>query len=494
MNFLFSQHLNVSELEPEWQNEYRRIGKLYATWGGWLAALFYPLGILSQWHVPKENELLWWFMMLFPTPVILLTLALQRILKFRHEIVFEVVAVALFTSAAYRPNCIDWVPYLVSNIICFIAAAVMTILYPVIFVINFTYIIGINILFFALFCKQPIINFFVSNEFPGFFVVGILSFSISIFRYYILKSNFMNSLMLKITLRQLDEKNKSLEIAQAELLSQQEEILAQRDFIATQNSELEQKNRMITDSIRYAQRIQQAMLPLSEAMRAVFPEHFVVYQPRDIVSGDFYWLQEKDHYIFLAAADCTGHGVPGALMSTIGNSLLEQTVVEHGITTPNAILSEMRMLVQKALKQRETANKDGMDIALVRIDKAKKELVFAGARAPILIVQHNTLLYTRGDLTDIGGDDYANKHFTNHYFSFEQPLVFYLFSDGYQDQFGGPNNKRFGIKRLKELALQVHALPMEQQKQIFIETLNHWQAQSMQPQLDDIMLIGVRLM
>ncbi|WP_250632637.1 SpoIIE family protein phosphatase [Rhodoflexus caldus] len=493
MKFLLPKYLNLSEFEPEWQKEYKRIGTWYAIWGGLVAALFYPTGILSQLHIPKDNESLWWFMMLFPTPVILATIALQRIFKFRHEIVFEVIAVALFTSAAYRPNCVDWVPYLVSNIICFIAAAVMTILYPVIFIVNFAFIIFINITFFIAFCDKPLLDFFVSSEFPGFFVVGLVSFSISIFRYYILKSNFINSLALKKTLQQLDEKNQSLEIAQAELLSQQEEILAQRDFIAVQNSELETKNRMITDSIRYAQRIQQAILPLNETLAETLPEHFVLYQPRDIVSGDFYWLQEKDGYIFIASADCTGHGVPGAFMSMIGNNLLEQAVVEHGVLTPDAILAEMRLAIQKVLKQRETLNKDGMDIALIRIDKARKQLVFAGAKSPIIIVQNGELHYIKGDLISIGGDDMATSAFTNHYFSFEQPLECYLFSDGYQDQFGGPKNKRFGIRRLRELILEIHSRPMAEQKDIFIEKLQDWQEQTMQKQLDDIMMIGIRL-
>lgn len=493
MKFLLPKYLNLNEFEPEWQKEYKRIGTLYAIWGGLVAALFYPTGILSQLSIPKDNEPLWWFMMFFPTPVILITIGLQRIFKFRHEIVFEVIAIALFTSAAYRPNCVDWVPYLVSNIISFIAAAAMTILYPVVFIVNFAYIIFINIVFFIVFCDKPLLDFFISSEFPGFFVVGLVSFSISIFRYYILKSNFINSLALKKTLQQLDEKNQSLEIAQAELLSQQEEILAQRDFIAVQNNDLESKNRMITDSIRYAQRIQQAILPLNETLSETLPEHFVLYQPRDIVSGDFYWLQEKDGYIFIASADCTGHGVPGAFMSMIGNNLLEQAVVEHGVVSPDAILAEMRMAIQKVLKQRETLNKDGMDISLVRIDKARRQLVFAGARSPILVVQNGELHYIKGDLISIGGDEIVKSTFTNHYFSFEQPMECYLFSDGYQDQFGGPDNKRFGIRRLRELVLEIHPLPMAEQKRIFAERLKRWQEQTLQKQLDDVMMIGIRL-
>jgi serine phosphatase RsbU (regulator of sigma subunit) len=345
----------------------------------------------------------------------------------------------------------------------------MTILYPIIFIINFAYIVFINIVFFIVFCNKPIVDFFVSSEFPGFFVVGLVSSSISIFRYYIMKSNFINSLALKKALQQLNEKNQRLEIAQAELLSQQEEILAQRDFITIQNRELESKNRTITDSIRYAQRIQQAILPFDETFSEIFPEHFVLYQPRDIVSGDFYWLQEKDGYIFVAAADCTGHGVPGAFMSMIGNNLLGQAVVEHGLVAPDAILEDIRLNIQKVLKQRETSNKDGMDISLIRIDKARKELIFAGAKTAIVLVQNGQLHYIKGDLTSIGGNEIVKNTFTNHYFSFEQPIKCYLFSDGYQDQFGGPDNKRFGIRRLRELILTIHSLPIQSRSRFLLK-------------------------
>ncbi|WP_448518610.1 PP2C family protein-serine/threonine phosphatase [Rhodoflexus sp.] len=276
-------------------------------------------------------------------------------------------------------------------------------------------------------------------------------------------------------------------------MSQQEEILAQRDFITVQNSDLENKNRMITDSIRYAQRIQQAILPLNDALAGLIPEHFVLYQPRDIVSGDFYWLQEKNGYLFIAAADCTGHGVPGAFMSMIGNNLLEQTVVERNILSPDAILAEIRLSLQKVLKQRETSNRDGMDISIIRIDKQKKELIYAGAKSPILFIQNGSLNYIKGDLISIGGDEAAKSVFTNHYFSFEQPMTCYLFSDGYQDQFGGPDNKRFGIRRLRELFAEIHNLPMSTQRQIMTETLESWKEQTMQKQIDDIMVIGMRL-
>jgi serine phosphatase RsbU (regulator of sigma subunit) len=204
-------------------------------------------------------------------------------------------------------------------------------------------------------------------------------------------------------------------------------------------------------------------------------------------------LQEKDGYIFIAAADCTGHGVPGAFMSMIGNNLLEQAVVEHGLVSPDAILAEIRMTIQKVLKQRETLNKDGMDISLIRIDKASKKIVFAGAKSSILLVQQGVLHYIKGDLISIGGNEVVKGTFTNHHFSFEQPMECYLFSDGYQDQFGGPNNKRFGIRRLRELVLEIHMLPMAEQKNIFTERLKNWQDQTLQKQIDDVMMIGIRL-
>ncbi|WP_082226508.1 tetratricopeptide repeat protein [Microscilla marina] len=255
---------------------------------------------------------------------------------------------------------------------------------------------------------------------------------------------------------------------------------------------ISKKNKEILASINYAQRIQQAILPPLDNIRQRLPQSFILFQPRDIVSGDFYWFKETEDKIFIAAIDCTGHGVPGAFMSMIGNELLHKIISDYHITQVDQVLDAMNVNIRKALKQKDTHNTDGMEMGLVAIHKQSHTMEFAGARSPLVYIQHNELFQIKGDNMPIGGIKLKRKkHFTRHLINLEHLTTFYLFSDGYQDQFGGENSRQFMITRFRELLLSIHQRPIAEQKQALEEVLADWMQH--ERQIDDILVIGVRL-
>ena len=280
----------------------------------------------------------------------------------------------------------------------------------------------------------------------------------------------------------------AVQVRTEEILAQKEEIEAQRDMI-------EQKNRDITDSIRYAQRIQSSILPLQHKMEAAFPQHFLLYRPRDIVSGDFYWFAEQDGWRFLAAVDCTGHGVPGAFMSLIASQHLNQLVIEDGITDPATILNQLNERVQESLHQKgEYANsRDGLDIALLGYHPTTQRVTFAGAKRPLYMCQDGELQEIKGDKLFIGGGHrkLMGGKFTTHHLTLTEPATFYLTSDGYADQFGGEQGRKFMVKRMKNEILRVTDRTMDEQKAILEGHLESWMKGF--AQTDDILVIGVRL-
>lgn len=302
-----------------------------------------------------------------------------------------------------------------------------------------------------------------------------------------------------------------LALQNMEIMKQKEEILAQRDNIERQSQELQktyhevkEANAKITGSINYARRIQDSMLPDETTLQTLLPESFILFKPRDIVSGDYYWFthtdypdsQHKDnpiHKILITAADCTGHGVPGALLTMIGFNLLNEIVQNRHITEADLILNELHKGVRKALKQDETENRDGMDLALCVWRKEDKILEYAGANNPLIIIQNNELYYFKADKHAIGGlQKEAERRFTKHEIPIVQPTSVYIFSDGYADQFGGAHGRKFTIKALKELLLAIHQKPMQEQKEILDVEITKWKGLH-HKQIDDILMIGFRL-
>ncbi|MBW8051222.1 MAG: SpoIIE family protein phosphatase [Cytophagales bacterium] len=280
------------------------------------------------------------------------------------------------------------------------------------------------------------------------------------------------------------------------------------------NQTLAKKNKQITDSINYARRIQQAILPSDDEIKKHLHDSFILFKPRDVVSGDFYWLASlpvipgagkgrsvgvneespESLPVIVAAVDCTGHGVPGAFMSMIGNTLLNEIVNEKGITKPSEILAELNTGIKKALHQngQETRSDDGMDISLVSIDPEKRRISFAGAGRPLYIASNGILNEIKGNPHGIGGGrKKIIKNFTHHEYTLKKGDTFYLFSDGYIDQFGGEENRKFMIERFEKLLLDINHLTMQEQFSSLENSFEEWKGSG--KQIDDVLVIGVKV-
>ena len=257
---------------------------------------------------------------------------------------------------------------------------------------------------------------------------------------------------------------------------------------------VEHQNQHITESIEYASNIQKAILPSEEEMNSAFNGHFVFYRPKDVVGGDFYWAYHEKDVSWAAAVDCTGHGVSGAFMSMIGSDLLNQIVIEKKISDPARVLEEMDKGIKLAFAQsaKEFESDQGMDVTLVRIDRKKNSLLFAGAQRPLFIFIDGELTEIEGDRYSISCADKTAKDFTNHEVSYTENSMAYLFSDGITDQFGGPKGKKFMLRRVREFLVENHANDMEIQHNALIKTFDDWRGED-NNQLDDVMLMAIRL-
>jgi len=265
-----------------------------------------------------------------------------------------------------------------------------------------------------------------------------------------------------------------------------------KEKISNQKDEIDRQRKELTESIKYASYIQSALLTSQHELKKLLPEHFVIFIPRDIVSGDFYWITKRKADLIIAVADCTGHGVPGAFMSILGITLLSEIVNRAAYNSAGSILNQLRESVMRALNQRGTdeEQKDGIDMALCLINIETNTLEFAGAFNPIYIVKKNRLIEMHGDKMPIGIAALEENSFSNHKYSLEENDVVYLFSDGFVDQFGGPEGKKFKYQPFRNLLLNISNLPMHVQKNELIKKFNHWKGNL--PQLDDVLMFGFR--
>lgn len=264
--------------------------------------------------------------------------------------------------------------------------------------------------------------------------------------------------------------------------------------IASQKKEIEEKNNDITASIRYAKRIQDAILPPDALVRTHLPKTFVLFKPKDIVSGDFYWLSHKKDKVLFAAVDCTGHGVPGAFMSIVGHNLLDQIVSEQGLTQPSEILDALNKSVSDTLRQTSTEEhvKDGMDISLCSFDHITQTFEWAGAFNPLYLIRKGEIIETKADKFPIGNLKVGEqKKFTNHVIPLVKGDTLYVFSDGFADQFGGPKGKKLKYSVFKEMLLSIQQLDMEEQGSYLNKAIEEWKGEL--EQVDDILIIGTRL-
>jgi sigma-B regulation protein RsbU (phosphoserine phosphatase) len=301
---------------------------------------------------------------------------------------------------------------------------------------------------------------------------GLLTFAVAIFSIALIQTRF------SLTKKEL--------IARFALKESNEQLSIQKELV-------EEKNRSITDSINYAKKIQEAILPHYSSLKSCLPDSFILFKPKDIISGDFYWLAKKNESILIAAADCTGHGVPGSLMSMLGNTFLNEIVNEKKITQPAAVLFELRERITSILKQNEndSQSKDGMDIALCKIDTVANTLVYSGAFNPMWIIRNDELIELKANKFPIGVHLGEREPFIEHSFQLKKGDCFYLFTDGYADQFGGPSGKKFMYKNLFQLLASLKTNTMDQQKIVLDNTFSGWRKNL--EQVDDILIIGVRV-
>lgn len=298
----------------------------------------------------------------------------------------------------------------------------------------------------------------------------------------------------KMLMDQLKEANEDLEQKvidrTQELARKNEEVRKSRDILYKTAEAMRKQNIKITNSINYAKRIQNAILPPIESIKAKIPDSFVLFKPRDIISGDFYWFGEVDNKIIIGAFDCTGHGVPGAFMTLIGNDLLNFIIHAEHTTDPALILSKLHTKTVEHLKQDANSNQDGMDVAICVLDKEKQELEFAGAKNTLVVIKEGELSEYKGDKFPIGGTKgYVERDFSKQTISLNgNGASFYMFSDGYIDQFGGEENRKFMRKRFKNLLQEITHKPMTEQKNILETTINDWMEGH--TQIDDILVVG----
>lgn len=309
--------------------------------------------------------------------------------------------------------------------------------------------------------------------------------------YFIIDTFKADSLIYE---EELSQANIDLEIKRVEAEVQKVALEKTAEALEAKNRELSSFNLQMQDSIRYAKRIQSAMLPTKDQLRLYLPELLLFFKPKDILSGDFYWFFEADGLIFLAVADCTGHGVPGAIMTVLGNNLLHRAVGRDGLRSPAAILTELDRRVREMLSQRTEAGitiNDGMDMALICLDRTRGQVTFAGAGRP-LIAFHGTaseITVYPGSRLYIGGAEKDQRQFDELTFAVREGDMLYLFTDGVTDQLG-PQGK-FLTKRFKDLLKHIHRRPLPEQHRMINEAFLRWKLT--EPQTDDILVAGVRV-
>jgi serine phosphatase RsbU (regulator of sigma subunit)/CHASE3 domain sensor protein len=294
-------------------------------------------------------------------------------------------------------------------------------------------------------------------------------------------------------LKMRDDLYKNERLLEQKVEERTAEVVRQKEEIERQRVKLERLYNELTDSIKYAKRIQESILPPETLIKKELPESFVLFKPKDIVSGDFYWMEKVNEKVYFAAVDCTGHGVPGAFMSIVGSNLLNQIVKQE--SDPGEILNKLSKGIKDTLHQgiEEGSSKDGMDIAFCVYDKKTKILQYAGAYNPLYIVRDGQLTEIKADKFPIGGAllDNDSKSYTSHSIQLYKGDAIYIFSDGYADQFGGEKGKKFMVKQFRQLLLSIQNMSMEEQKTYLNNTIEAWRGKH--EQVDDILIIGMRV-
>jgi serine phosphatase RsbU (regulator of sigma subunit) len=351
----------------------------------------------------------------------------------------------------------------------------------------FLYFLAAYIIFFiAISLTQVNHQILISNQINGITACGVgLCLSFILWRGFLIRVKQS---------RMIEKRNKELRSA--------------LEIVNSQKNQIEAAHEQITASINYARYIQTSVLPKTDELESCFSEHFILHKPAEIISGDFYWMSEVGNKTIIAAADCTGHGVPGAFMSMLGITLLNEIVNKEYVTNPGVILDRLRKEVTDSMRQKgeRWEQKDGMDIALCTIDREKMEVLFAGANNPLYLIRkqgieddamitdesydNDNFIEIKGDPMPIGITDEMHS-FTSHKIDIQKGDSYYLFSDGFPDQFGGPDHKKFSHKRFRKILIQTRVKTMTEQKLMLDNVLHEWKGKN--NQTDDILVIGFRI-
>ncbi len=325
--------------------------------------------------------------------------------------------------------------------------------------------------------------------------LGIL-FTFSILLIVLISINKLrkkNNQILRLKNSEVHQQKEEIEAQRDEIEAQRDEIKRQIDISESQTEQIKKQNQDITDSIEYAKHIQIALFPDKITLQKVLKDGYCLFKPKDIVSGDFYWVAQVENKSIIVAADCTGHGVPGAFMSIIGINFLNEIIFDEQIIQPNLILNELRRKIIKTLvhANRIEKSKDGMDLSLIVIDYDHMKLEYAGAYNHLYYIRDHMLNTVKADRMPVGLSDKAIAPFTNHTIDIQKGDIFYMFTDGFADQFGGPLRKKFRVGNLRELLLEIHEKEMTEQKRSLFETFIDWKGD--QPQVDDVLSVGIRI-
>jgi serine phosphatase RsbU (regulator of sigma subunit) len=313
------------------------------------------------------------------------------------------------------------------------------------------------------------------------------------FGYYFYRTNKKT----KAANNLLIEKNEHIQQQNEEINAQKDKLMEAYDSISKQKNEIENKSNKITSSLNYASRIQRAMLPKISEIKSDLKESFVMLSPKEAVSGDFFWYGKNTdengrEKIIITAVDCTGHGVPGAFMSMIGDAYLNQIIYQQHILKPDLILHELHKGINTALKQGTSNNTDGMDMSLCVIDLETNTLEYAGAKNPLVYLQNGELKVIKGDSNSIGGFTKGkSKSFTGHSLNIDVATQFYIYTDGFQDQFGGDQNKKYMAKRFRRFLKSIHTMPISDQATALAVELDDWRGDH--SQMDDVLVIGFKI-
>ena len=459
----------------DWQSEMTRIATKHHVIVCWVAIILDPLWFVSDYYTIPEQ---WKDFLIIRLAVALFTLFavyFRKKIKISTEALIFIPVFGIAIQNAYMWSFMDVAmlqKHAFAYLALFIGAGMLVLWKPIWSIVVLSLTLLANIVFLNMFSKLPLQDILING--------GLLVGTVALFSGVLIQSRYSLTKKEIIARLKLIESNKILE---------------------HQKNIIEEKNKDITDSINYAKKIQEAILPSVALKQKLFPDAFILFQPRDIVSGDFYWYSEKNGRKIIAAVDCTGHGVPGAFMSMIGNAFLNQIVNEKGIIKPSEILNQLRELIIEALKQSGASgeNQDGMDISLLSIDNESGIVEFAGANNPLWIVRNQTqeansapsLTEIKGNKQPIGIYSGPATPFTNHEIQLNTGDSLYLFTDGFADQMGGPLGKKYKYKTFKELVLSTNDDTAVQREAVFSKTAKDWKGEL--DQTDDILVIGIKV-